>query len=262
MLLRLFLRRSRSSTLAWTTGLFALTALQLSAYPAVHSVAADLVRLLDDYPPALRSVFDLDTDFATGAGYLRAELFSLTAPLMLIGLAISQASAATAVDERAGHLEFLLVNPVPRASLLAARGAAVLIDVAVAAIVLATTVLVGCVMTGLDVGAAGVLAAVSTTTLIAVLFAAVAFAVGAATARRGAATAAATGLALLTYLVNALGDRVGWLHPWRVLSPFAAAPGRALTEGLPVLPCLLVAAVAALAGTAAVTAFGRRDLGV
>ncbi|MCG8917496.1 ABC transporter permease subunit [Actinokineospora sp. PR83] len=259
-LLRLALRRTRANTAAWTLGVFLLSALQLSAYPAVRAVAADLVRLMDNYPPALRTLFDIGGDFATGPGYLRAELFSLTVPLMLIGLAVSQASAATAVDERGGTLEFLLANPISRTALLAAKGLAVLLNLLLCAAVLAVTVLTGSLLADLDVGVGGVLGAVAVSTLIAAVFGAVALAVGAATGRRGAATAVGTGLALLTFLVSSLGERVGWLHPWRVLSPFTAAPGAALTDGFPVLGAVLIATASVAATVAAAVVFARRDL--
>jgi len=114
-LLKKSLRDTRSSTIGWTGVLVAMVALQLSVFPVMRDAAADFQRLFDSYPDAFKAMFNMDTNFASGIGYLKAEIFSVTTPLMLIGMLIGQASAATAAEEQHGTMDLLLANPISRA---------------------------------------------------------------------------------------------------------------------------------------------------
>ena len=113
---------------------------------------------------------------------------------------------------------------------------------------------------GLRVGVAGLVAAVASQTLLAVLFGGVAMAVGAATGRRGLATGVAAAAAVAAYLVHSLAplaEALAWLQR---LSPIWWATGNdPLQHGLGVgllLPLAVLGAVLAVGGRL----FTRRDL--
>ena len=74
----------------------------------------------------------MGSDVGSGIGYLKAEIFSVTTPLMLIGMLIGQASAATATEEQHGTMNLLLANPTSRREVVLTKALAVLINLAVA----------------------------------------------------------------------------------------------------------------------------------
>ena len=83
------LRDIRRGFLWWSLGLIGFVALIVSVYPTVHSNPS-LNKLAQDYPEALQAfiAFGGAVDYASAAGYLGIELFSLMVPLLLLVAAI------------------------------------------------------------------------------------------------------------------------------------------------------------------------------
>jgi hypothetical protein len=92
-------------------------------------------------------------------------------------------------------------------------------------------------------------------------FASLAYALATGSGCKGIAVAVTAGVAVAAYLVDSLGQVVGWLEPFRVLSPFAWS-----TEGEPLRNGLDWTSAGVLLGASLVLAaigtwiFERRDL--
>lgn len=257
------LRDTRASTIGWTGVLVAMVALQLSVFPVMRDAASDFQRLFDSYPEAFKSLFNIGSDFGTGTGYLKAEIFSVTTPLMLIGMLIGQASAATAGEEQHGTMDLLLANPISRIQVVLTKAVALLINLTLATGALALTLIAGSALTGLEISPVRLLGAAAVAAALATPFGALALAVGSASGRRGLAAAAGIGLAVLTYLVASLAELADWLRPVRIVSPFHLASSADLLDGQTNLIGLLAVLLAAglLLGLAALT-LQRRDIRV
>lgn len=260
-LLRKTLRDTRSSTIGWTGVLITTVALQLSVYPVLRDAAADFQRLFDSYPEAFKAMFNMDTNFASGIGYLKAEIFSVTTPLMLIGMLIGQASAATAAEEQRGTMDLLLANPISRREVVLTKALALLINLAITTGALALTLILGGALVNLGVSPARLLAAAAVSAALAAPFGGVALAVGSITGRRGLAAAVGIGIAVLTYLIAALAELADWLRPARIISPFhLASPADLLSGHLDPLGLLATLLVAETLLIAAMLSLQRRDL--
>ncbi len=255
------LRDNRGSTIGWGIALVASVLLQLAVYPAVRDAAGEFEKLLDSYPESFKALFNVRQSLASGVGYLQGEVFGVLAPLVLLGIAIGQASRATAGEEKAHTLDLLLANPISRPRLLLDKAAAVLVSVTLVTVGFGVVLLVGNGVAGLGVPWPDLVLAVVASAVVALPFGALALLVGVLTGRPGLAVAVPVGLGLLTYLLNALSALSEGIHPWRVLSPFHhAAVNDALTgspnwlglAGLLVLTAVLVAGAA--------LAFERRDV--
>ena len=97
--------------------------------------------------------------------------------------------------------------------------------------------------------------------LLALLFGALALAVGAARPGRGRATAVAAGLAVAAWVFDGLAQTVNALDGWRPLSPYYQALGEnPLREGVPWDGWAILAALTALLAAAAVAGLERRDV--
>ncbi len=151
---RAFADRLRS-TLAWTIGLAAMVALQLSVYPSVQKEADQFRDLVEAYPPALKALFDVQGDFTSGPGFLAAEVFGFVAPLCLFAVAIGHLAGATAAEEERGTLDLLLANPVPRWQVVAGKALAAAASLTVVSGALAATLVAGDLVFDLGVGVAG-----------------------------------------------------------------------------------------------------------
>jgi ABC-2 type transport system permease protein len=265
MLRNVFLKtlsETRRALVWWSLGLIGMAAMMIAVYPTVRD-NPDLNKMVEDYPDALKALmaFGGDLDYVSGAGYLGSELFSFMVPLLLLIAAIGAGARATAGEEERGTLDLLLANPLSRRRLVAEKLGALAGEIALLAIVLWLSLLVGVEIVGMDVSAAHLAAATTSAALLALAFGALALLVGAATGDRGIAIGVAAACGVAAYLVNSLAALVDFLEPVRRASPFyhyvASDP---LRHGLALdHVAFLLALVLVAAGLAAV-AFDRRNL--
>lgn len=212
------------SLLAWTVGLCAIAAAQLSVYPSVRDSAAGMNQFIDEFPEAFRTIFRIE-DYTSGPGFLGTELFSMFVPLIFIGLCAAWCAAATAGEEDAGTADLLLTLPVSRARVVVSKAAALVVALAGVIALFCVVLLLGAQMVDLSVAAGNVVAATLAAALLGLLFGGVALLIGAGLGRRGAALGGAIGLALAAFLLYSLAPLVDWLEPWQKASPFHWALG-------------------------------------
>lgn len=257
------LRDNRSSAIGWGIALVASVLLQLAVYPAVRDAAVEFEKLLDSYPEAFKALFNVQQSLASGVGYLQGEVFGFLAPLVLLGVVIGQAARATAGEEKAHTMDLLLANPISRTRLLLDKALAVFVSLALVTIAFGVVLVVGSGVAGLGVPWPHLVFAVTASAVVAMPFGGLALLIGALTGRPGFAVAVPVGIALLTYLLDALSALSEGLRPWRVLSPFHhAAVNDALTGDPNWLGLTGIIAVTGLLITAAAVAFERRDVRV
>ena len=255
-------RESRRSLVGWGIGVGAYTMVILAIFPSISRNAA-LSEAMKGYPEAIRKMFAVG-DFTTGPGYLRAELFSFVAPLLLLIPGVLWGSAAVAGEEEHRTIDLVLANPVARRRFVVEKWSAVTIDLALLGTVLCAAILVSNTAFGLDVGTGPIVAAALASTLLAVLLATVAIAIGAATGRMGAARGITAAVATLAYLVSTVATLADWLRPVRPLSPWYQTLGvDPISHGFALSWHLLtvVAAIAILV-LVAIRAYDGRDLAV
>ncbi len=255
------LHEHRRALIGWGTGLVAYAAVMLASFTAVRD-NHEIAKLLESYPKAFREMFGV-TDYTSGPGYLRAEIFSLVGPLLIIILAVLWGSDVTAGEEERGTLDVLMANPVSRRRVVAEKWAAVAVGVTLVTAVFGLVIGLGAPLVDMRVPTADLVAVLVSTALIAIFFATVALAVAAATGRRAVARGVAATLAVASYLASSLAELVGWLRPVRPFSPWYHALGiDPLAVGFAPWHLGLLVGLVALFAVLAVVSFDRRDLAV
>lgn len=255
------LHEQRRSLTVWATGLFAFALAMASLFPTVRD-NPQLANLHESYPAALRSLFDM-TDMTSAVGFLRVEVFSLVAPLLLIVLAVLWGGDLIAGEEDRGTIDILLANPVSRRQVLLEKWAALVVGVATAGGGIGAGLAIGIPAANMSLAADRIAAAIVSAVLLGILFGTVALALGAASGRRGMARGVAAASAVIAYLASSLADLVGWLKPVRPLSPWYHALGvDPLSSGFSPLHLGVLAALIVIVGALAVLGFDRRDLAV
>jgi ABC-2 type transport system permease protein len=97
--------------------------------------------------------------------------------------------------------------------------------------------------------------------LLALVFGALALAIGAATGALGASRAVPAVVAVVTYVVNGLGPQVSWLEPFQKFSPFYQYVGHdPLRTGVSVAGVIVAVGTIAVLVAIAVAGFRRRDV--
>lgn len=256
------LRDLRRGFVWWSVGLAGMAALEIAVYPSVRDNAA-LNKLVENYPEAVKGLigFGGQLDFASAAGYLGIELFSLVVPLLLIVAAIGAGANAIAGEEERATLDLLLSLPISRTRVALEKLAALVAESVGLGVVLWLSLWIGARAVGMDVAATKLAAATVSAVALAVAFGSIALLVGCATGRRGRAIGIAAAAAVAAYLVNSLAPLVGSLESVQKLSPFYHyAAGNPLRAGIAAPHLLLLLAIAAVASAVAVAALRRRDL--
>ena len=118
-------------------------------------------------------------DIASPVGYLNSQIYALTAPLLLLIFAIGAGAGAVAGEEERGTLELVVAQPLRRRDYVLQRFLALAALLAVLTVTLLATVALGSRLVDLEIGFGRLLAASISVGLLALLFAAIALAVGA-----------------------------------------------------------------------------------
>lgn len=249
------LYEQRRALLLWCAGWVALVGLYCLAWPAVRDSGSRLDDLVRGLPAGVRALMSGPggaLSLGTPAGYLQAELLSVTGPLLVVVLGLLLGSRAGAGEEERGTLELLLAQPVSRRRVLLeqAGAAACGLLLVMAALAVALRALGGLVQ--LEVGAGQSVAVATGLALLGLQAAALALLVGAATGRAVTARAVTGLLAVGGYLVHGLAGSVTALAGLDRLTPFRVlalhdplqqgiTPALVLELGLPSVALVLAA---------------------
>jgi ABC-2 type transport system permease protein len=256
------LRLSLRSLLAWGAGLAAMAVLYVSIWPS-FSGNSEYARLIDSLPQYYRSVLDASGsgDLSSAAGYLNAELFAVTGPMLIIILAVVVGTAAVAGPERDGRLAAYLAEPITRWRWVVEQALAIVLQVAGVVAVLAVALVLIRPLGDMNIGAGRLVAACVHLAALGLVYAALALAVGAATGRAGLTRAVTGFAAVLGYLVQIFAPTVDWIGALRPLSPFrwyaADAP---LTTGVHLTSVAILLGASAVLVAVGGVVFTRRNL--
>lgn len=253
------LRDQRKALVAWALAFVGTAAMYAAFFPSIRENAAQLRQYMKSMPEAFRNL--IGGDFTSPAGYLHSEIFSTMGPILFLVMAIGAGSRAIAGEEDAGTLDLLLSTPITRRRVLLDKFVAMLSStLGVAALLWLAIVVLGPPF-DLRPDVANLGAATFSLWLLAMAFGGIALLVGCATGSRGLAVGIASGVALVTFILNVLAPSVEALQPLRKLSPFYYYIGLdPLRNGLDAVHALVLAAISVVFLAVALVAFERRDL--
>ena len=247
------------SGLIWMLAIATIVFMTVAVWPAFRgdTTIGDAMKNL---PSGVVEAFGLQ-DFATPAGFLRANLYDFFIPLLIAGAAVGFVNSLASGEEDSGRLELILSQPATRQAIFLGRA------IAVCAWVLLITVVTTLVQFGSDamfdlqIGSDKLLATLALSFLLAFFTGALCLAVAGLWGRPAAVLGVGLFLALGGCIIAALFPLSDVLKPLAQLSPWNWAfdgdplvndtqPWRYLSLGLPGI------ALTALG----VWAFGRRDI--
>ena len=257
-LLKRELRESRVALAAWCAGLAAAVVMYVPFYPSIGG-SGMMSAYLEAFPPEVARLFGFDR-MATGAGYVQASYFGLTAFLLLAIAAIGWGSRAVAGAEAAGTLELTLAHGVTRWQVVTQAALALLVRLAVVSAAGSLVVWALDGSAGLELDPAGLWAATAALFLLGAVAGAAALFGGAVSGRPAVATGVGAAVAVLAYVCDAVADLAGarWLGR---LSPYEWAFGRdPITTGFDLSGLALLALATLVLVVVGGLVFDRRDL--
>ncbi|RJO72944.1 hypothetical protein D5S18_21920 [Nocardia panacis] len=249
------LTEQRRGLIGWSAAFFLIPIIYLSSYKSLKEQGT-----LNFKQNKLYGSLGM-SDFASGAGYLGSTVYSLLGLVLMLIFTVSFA-ARTVTQEENGSLDLLLARAIGRIDLLLQRFAALATQIVVVSTALTVGVLIGSRSGSIDVATGHVLAASAGLGMFALLIGSVTLLVGALTGKRTLTLGIAGLIGIASYLANNLGATIDGLSWLRRVSPVYYASGHTpLVNGWNAQLLALVVLVA-LACTAALTGFDRRDLAV
>ena len=257
------LHDQRRALVAWTAALVLLVAMYAGFYPSFHG-SSSYNDLINQMPKALRDLFTAGAggDLSSGPGYIYMELLSFMAPTLLLVYAIGAGAQAIAGEEERRTLDLLLATPLTRAKLLLHKALAISVGITALATAMGLAIVAFGAATDMGLATVNVVASMVHLALLAIVFAALALGVGAATGRVALSRAVPAGVAVVAYLVNGFGVSVSWLAPMRKFSPFFQYVGHdPIRHGFSGLALAVAIATTAVLVFGALRLFARRDIG-
>lgn len=218
MLRSLYLKSVRDSWLAMGVGvlaLFFITWMGLWAYSGVDEADTYLAQMPDEAVALLGITRESGT-----TGLMFSTMFGFLTPFVFAGLALSMGASAIAGEERDGTMNVLTSAPRSRGRLLSSKALAALTLLLLGGVVtwvgsVAAAGLAGADADTLDLGAATV-----HVVAVALVYGALALALGAGTGNRALASGIATGFVVVSFLAAGLMPLFeGWedaakIFPW------------------------------------------------
>ncbi len=258
-LFRRELTESWRGLIGWVLGVVAVVMLYIPFYPNIGGT--DMMEVVTAMLPAeFASLFGLDR-MASGAGYVQASYFGMTAYLLLSIAAVGWGTRSLARREEEGSLELTLAHGVTRWQVVLEGALALLVRLAVVTILgsLLIMALDGPAQLDLDFG--NLFAATLAVFLVTGLAGLTALGAGALTGKVSAATGLGAFVAVAAYVLDAVSGlaRVTWLAQ---ISPYQWAFGAdPITTGLDWSGLALLATACALVVLIGGLGFNRRDVG-
>lgn len=247
------------SLLGWTVGVVAVLGLYLPLFPSVGG-DGQMQQIIESMPPELVNTLGFEA-IGSGAGYSQGTFFGLIGFALLVIAATSWGSAAIAGAEESGRLELALGHGVGRGQYAAESALSILARLLWLGAIAVAVILLLNEPSELELTAGNVAANVAALLGLAFLSATLALAVGAPTGRRGMATLAGAGIAVVGYMFNAIANQVEAAEPLRVISPYAwAYQHQPLTDGADGVGLLLLWGVSLALTGIAILALRRRDI--
>lgn len=255
------LRDNRRGWMGWAVALSAIAAMYALFYPSVNNPA--MSDALNAFPKPLKAALHME-DYTKPENYFAVSVFGLLVPILVAVFAISAGVRAIAGDEEAGTLDLIQAQPVSRISLALQR------FLAIAAALLAIAAVMCLVVIALR--GPGQFTALSPGRLFAIclqlalfglLFAALAYGVGAWTGRRIPAITAGATVAVLGYLGDSFFTQIDSLKWAEKFSPFDwYLGGEPLKNGVQWGHVVLLLGLTVLFVAAGTWRYGQRDVSV
>ncbi|MBC6463335.1 ABC transporter permease subunit [Actinomadura sp. HBU206391] len=254
----------RRSLLWWAAGMTALVAFTVSLYPSLKNQTSveDLMR---DLPETFRTMvgYQAGVPLTSPAGFLHARLFATVLPVVVLVFGIGAGARAIGGAEEDGTLEPLLANPISRTRLATERYLATIALLATVVVVFTLAVIALAPLFGAlsGISPTNLLTACAAVFTLALPHTTLAYTIGAATGRRGPATAIAAAIAVSGYLIQNLLSTQGTAKVVRALSPWHwYLDQNMLAQGPSALALWAPLPVTALLFAIGLAVFRRRDL--
>lgn len=252
----------RRGIIAWCLGIAVIGTTYSAFYPSVNT--PEMAAALRAYPTEILEALGM-ADITSAIGYIGSTTYGLLGPLLMIVFAALLGTRAVAGDEESGRLDVLLAHPIERWQFVLQRAAAMIVALTLAGLALfvAMAAAAGPFQFATQIAVANLAASSFQLALLAMLFGALALAVGAATGRRSLAAAAVAVVGVIGYFANTLGPSIEALAWTRDISPFHYySGGMPLRNGLQIGDSLVLISVIVVLVGLAIVGFRRRDIAV
>ena len=245
----------------WALGLVLLVAMYVAIWPSVRDQPS-MNQFLDQMPEAFRALFAMSgADMSTPVGYIQIELLSFMAPLLFLVYATGSGAGAVAGEEDRGTLALLLATPLTRRRILLEKVGALVLGTVLLAAATGIALLAEGMLADMNLPVGKVFAAMAHLALLALVFGALALALGAVTGRPALSRSVPAVAAVLAYVLNGLGPVVSWLAPWQRYSPFYQYAGHdPLRHGFSITAAVVSLATISVLIAVAMVGFSRRDV--
>lgn len=262
MLKSVFLKtlyEKRWTILGWNLAIILLDIFIAVVFPVMRDSFGETLK---NVPESMKTLIGSAADYQTYIGYTDIQVVEQMATVVII-LGVMIGSAFIAGDEGEGTLQTLLYQPLRRGSVFFQKLLASMVIVMSCAVSTSAGIYLGALFIGETNGLyLDKLAAVAVTTwLLTMVFATMAYAIGAMTGKRGIAGAVAGLTAFVTFMVTSLAATADILKTLNHFSPFYYFNDpSALRQGLDLENSLILLGISLVFVAVGYVSFVKRDI--
>ena len=250
----------RYAILGWGLGFTVLAWMVVWFYPTLGK-SVDFTEGLKQLPPALQKIAGGVGDLNTPSGFLNAQVFQKTMPMMMAVLGIVLGCGVMASEEDRGTLQTLLSSPVSRTKVLWQKWLALSVVIAVTTVFLALGLVLGLWQIHVSLPLGYTALALANVWLFGVFFMTLALSIGAMTGRLSATVGISSLVGVAGYFLSSFAQAIEKLKPYEKLSPYYYYGSKNILEGQtePKLAAIMVLLIVVLMVISRAV-FNKRDL--
>jgi ABC-2 type transport system permease protein len=261
-LVRLEIRRMRTLVVGTIAIIVVYAGFIAAFYPTIKSNTAAVDAYLQAFPKGFLAAFGMTGSLSDPGVFYGTYIASFLWPFAAALVGIALATRPVAADLERGYLELTLATPVSRVRLLGVAIAGQAAAIAVLAVVMVVSVLVGGALVNAGFDAGRFLLTVPVAIAFGAAIAGPTTLLSVVTLSRGRSAGIAAGVLIIMYLIRivvGIQPDLGWLGGLSIFQYGDA--GKIVASGtFPVLETLVLAGVGVAGWAAAVLLFRRRDL--
>ncbi len=254
------LRDQMGSIFWWSAGFIFLSIYLAWFYPYI-SKNAEIFKMVDALPPVIKNLIG-DIDFAaTPAGFFNLQPFSFFAPIMILFYSVSRGVGTIAGENESGTLDLLLSNPVSRSGVVIQKVLSISLGLAVVHFFFFLGMALGLLLFKIDLSLLKLSKTILSLYFLSLSFLSISVFAGIVFLDKRKAVGVVSGLALISFIVNAYAPGLKLFQIARSFSPFYYNSGNSpIKNGLDFSHVLIQILIFVFFLSVSLLVFRKRDL--
>lgn len=221
----------RKAMIFWAIGIILISLMYAKIYPSVGG-NTNFTKAFSSAPEGFQAFIGSAEFFATPNGFIHAEFFALTMPVIFCILAIMVGSSLISNEEESKTIELLLSRPIKRSRIVYGKALGMIILIGWLGVCILIGLISGrYIVPEFSINLTQVGLSVLNLVLLSLVYGMSALALSCVFGRRGISAGIVGGYFIMSYIIGTFGDMIDWIKPFKTVSLFTYYDTQSILQG-------------------------------